>query len=301
MKIHYLVLAHNNPQHLTELVQALAPHPVYIHLDSKSESKDFAAYVKSLLIDQRVNVMWAGWSLVEATLLLMQEVLPFLEDDDYVVLLSGDSYPLQTQQAIRDFLISSNNTQFMNVVPMPSAIVEKPISRVSRFYLEYDQRDQHAHFLARVVNKLSLPRPYKLYFKDLEPYCGSQWWALTGEMVKWMLAEIPRRQKFIHFAKNTRVPDEWFFQTLLMSSHLSAHRRKSLMFADFTAKSGPRPSLMTKQHIATIGAAVDQSVEHQGYGSGPVLFARKFSDASVEERNAVRSDLWSTTVRFRSR
>jgi hypothetical protein len=298
MTIHYGVLAHNNPIHLAELIRALSPHPVYIHLDAKSDLRDFAGIERVHFVANRLDVKWAGWSLVGATLALLSDILPFIDENDYVVLLSGDSYPLQPQDAIVDFFSSSNGAQFINTVRMPSTVVEKPLTRISRFYVEYDPRDQRKHLFARLINKMSIPRSYEKAFGDLRPYCGSQWWALSGAAVKWVSKEIESRKRFVKFAKNTCVPDEYFFQTLLMASPYAGSIRKSVMYADFTDARGPRPSRIAERHIEMIGAAENHSVEHAGYGTGPVLFARKFSDASADVRSNVRTSLWPNVVNF---
>ena len=298
MTIHYGILAHNSPAHLEELVKALSPQPVYVHIDAKSDMRDFAAVSGVRFVTRRLAVKWAGWSLVAATLELIKEMMPFIQDNDYVVLLSGDSFPLQTQEATVEFLDASNGAQFINVVRMPSEVVEKPLTRISRFYLEYDQRDQRRHLIARFVNKLSIPRSYKTAFADLNPYCGSQWWALSGAAVKWLSSEIEKRPAFIKFARNTRVPDEYFFQTLIMASPFSHRVQKSLMFADFTDFSGPRPSIITESHVEAINKADNQWVEHQGYGTGPVLFARKFGQQSLSVRSEVQSKLWPIVVKY---
>src|SRR4051812_13918668 len=103
--------------------------PVVAHLDAKTDNRDFQ-HPSVTFVAQRVAVHWAGWSMVEATLQLLQTAKTVIKPDDYVVLLSGDSFPLQATGSIASFFEAHSGLNFINCVPMPSETVEKPISRI---------------------------------------------------------------------------------------------------------------------------------------------------------------------------
>lgn len=83
MKLAYLIVAHKNPVQLARLVKSLDSQNVefYIHLDKKVNARPFINELEKLtigniyFIKKRVNVIWAGYSQIEAILNSMNEML----------------------------------------------------------------------------------------------------------------------------------------------------------------------------------------------------------------------------------
>ncbi len=107
MKIAYLILAHNTPNHLRRLVQSLASDTSksFIHLDRKSENHGFfetrghnVCYTTS-----RVPVYWGDFSQVEAILILINTAYSDPVQFDRFVLLSGSDFPLRAAVEIERF------------------------------------------------------------------------------------------------------------------------------------------------------------------------------------------------------
>jgi len=107
MKISYLILAHNNPEHLLRLIHSLSTTDsfFFIHIDKKTPfylfERTWAPNVS--LAKRRIEVHWGEFSLVEATLHLIQQALDSPFGCDYLVLLSGVDYPLQSPRHIENF------------------------------------------------------------------------------------------------------------------------------------------------------------------------------------------------------
>ena len=55
-------------------------------------------------------------------------------------------------------------------------------------------------------------------FNDI--YFGSQWWILSYNTLKWVNEFIKSNPKYIKFYKNTNIPDEFFFQTIIANNKL---------------------------------------------------------------------------------
>ena len=114
-KFAYLILAHHQPKQLLRLVKAIyTPNTViYIHLDLKRDSKPFTTLFARhhltdvLFIKDRVNVYWGGFSMVKATLNLMQKAsadYPY----KYYHLLSGSDFPIKSNEYIARFFSKSS-------------------------------------------------------------------------------------------------------------------------------------------------------------------------------------------------
>ena len=68
---------------------------------------------------------------------------------------------------------------------------------------------------------------------QIELYFGSQWWALTGETVEWIINYLGQHEDYYIFYKNTVCPDESFFQTLVMRSPYADDKTEYLTYLQF--------------------------------------------------------------------
>lgn len=296
MLLHHLVLVHHHPRRLKELLESLdhSGSRVVVHVDKKVDIEPFARAVSVIgnaeFVDdwQRVNVRWGGWSQVEATLRMLRVVSEDLDDDDYVNLISGDSYPLQEQDVILRWL-SQARAQYISGVRMPSAEYSKPISRISRFRVEYDPRASGRQILPRAINKLGIPLNYRKALGSQIPYAGSQWWCLSGSMIRWMLSEIEQNRRFALFARFTATPDEFFFHTLVYNSPYRDEILPAVMYADWYRPSGPRPAVIDHHHVSSLRSSSLRV--KQDNGEGVALFARKVWDDDVAAE--IRRELWT--------
>lgn len=297
MKLYFIILAHRLPDVHAGLVQALS-HPdshIVSHVDARVELDLFrqgvlpCANVNFVSDDRRIPVSWGGWSQVEATLRALAGIRDSLNPNDYVTLLSGDSYPLLSPDRVHAFFETSPLVNYISANQMPSIEHSKPLRRLSRYYFEGERDGGVMAYAKRVHNKFTpLPRPYKSRLGNRTPYAGGQWWTLTGEAADWLLSEVSRDSQFVKLARHSRIPDEFFFQTLLHNSPFKESIRPSLMFTDWTPISGPRPAPITSAHIWHLrekNLIVDQEGE-----KGTVVFARKVDNMSIQR--LVRELLW---------
>src|SRR5215475_3703782 len=114
MRIAYLIVAHDQPDHLHRLVKALDCDGVgfYIHIDNKVKLSTFRPEMLEKenvhFLRTRVDVQWMGFSIVESILLLMQEAMQEASHFDYFVLLSGSDYPIKSTSLIKKFFETSD-------------------------------------------------------------------------------------------------------------------------------------------------------------------------------------------------
>jgi hypothetical protein len=83
------------------------------------------------------------------------------------------------------------------------------------------------------------------------------------------------------YFQNTFAPDESFFHTILGNSPWRSRVRKNLVYADWSTSLGHHPAMLNDEHVRLFEAQEKVWVEDE-WGSGEMLFARKFSDSRLD-------------------
>ena len=200
-------------------------HEVFIHVDSATPIPEcFAASPHMHLIPNRVHVEWADWTVVQATLLLMRAAATCGMDFRYVHLLSGQCLPAmppsQMEQELN--LAASQKKQFIQCFPLPAWdlwTVDGGMHRVSVWYprwmvSKYSKWHRYFWPYTNKWRRLRLRRPGYFFFRPF--YGGSQWWSLTGDCVRAVLAYADAHPFFTRFFRHTFCSDELFVQCCLM-------------------------------------------------------------------------------------
>ena len=163
---------------------------------------------------------------------------------------------------------------------MPCNAVGKPIERFENYWLKTPYNSQ---FVMRAVGWLNqwntklklIRRDYLNVLKDIAPYAGSQWWSLTADACRHILAFIDSRPDVVKFFNNVYMPDESFFQTIIGNSEFAKHVARNLTFADWSRPTGG-PAPIDMDHL-TAFVKTERVMGDDPYGRGELLFARKFT------------------------
>lgn len=163
---------------------------------------------------------------------------------------------------------------------MPSREAGKPISRLTTYRVRPASPCwvQTAHRLLLRLHVRPRQRDYRLYLRDLVPYGGSSWWALSRKACEYVAAFADREVEVVAFFKNTVCPDESFFQTVLANSPFESRVARNLTYADWS-RGGSSPATIDESHLAFF-RATSSFDSGDVYGAGEMLFARKFGDDS---------------------
>ncbi len=267
MCVAYLVMVHKNSEQFKRLFRAIY-HPAnyyLIHVDKKSkpeihkETENFLSEYSNVFILESQNVNWGGYSVLRPEIEAIKKLLEINSDWQFFINLSGQDFPLKTQDYIHSFLNCHKTCNF--------------------FKVSDQRRDWYAsYFRVRViffefgspVNKV-LPFPmFRQFPASITPYIGSQMFIATRDFCNYVL-ESRLSKKLQKYYKNTFVPDEGFFQTLIMNSPFKKTVVRDNMRIIQTKKpnSGAlHPTILTKEDYSFL------------IQSGN-LFARKF-DESVD-------------------
>jgi hypothetical protein len=220
MKLAHLILAHNNPQQLARLVKRLAHRDadIYISLDLKADISLYAP-LKGIggvsFIGKRVDVVWGEYSIIEATLIGLQQILAAGIAYSHINLLSGNDYPLKNATEIQSFLFAHADKTFMWYDRIFDDWVHGQ-ARINTYYLGYYSfpgRYHVANLMNKVLPKRKLP-------DNLPAYGRSQWLTITPACAAYVINYIKNNKQIERFFKMTWAVDEVFFQTILCNSPL---------------------------------------------------------------------------------
>lgn len=286
MRIAYLLIVHDNFLHLERLIEALNDKNVdfYIHFDKKCQLPDtFLQYRNVNLISNRVKVYWGGFSMVQATLNLLESALPGRYE--YYVLLSGVHYPIKSKQQIYEHLSSAG--EFMDIIKGFAS--HKPQSRLTRYYFQGFNRRNNAsvktifykgieYVLSKIINR-------KYPFD--EPFHGSTWFTISHKCCEFVLDYVKQHPEFVKFYYYSHCPDEGFFHTIIGNSPFYSNVKPTLTYTDWSAhQSGP--SVINVEHVELFKKKNEfESI----YGKYTPAFARKFTDASWGVVQKIKDEL----------
>lgn len=277
MKIAYLILAHQNPQLLRRAIGTLSSSHAgfFIHIDGKADMQPFRGLTGDnvFISRERIPVYWGEFSIVRAVQLLIRQALERAEDYSYFVLLSGSDYPLRSGNYILKFMEANQGTEFMSLTQMPAA--GYPLSKINR--VAFPSSMPVRRFASRAMAKLGLAqRDFRKHLGELQPYGGSQWWALSRSACQFIMDFADRNPQLERYFLNTFTSDEMFFHTILGNSPFRARTQRNLVYLDWHT-GGNHPSTLGPQHVEFFESRETVWVTDE-WGSGEALFARKFSD-----------------------
>jgi hypothetical protein len=292
MKTCFLILAHNNPEQLSVLVEDLVKSntDIYIHIDKKSDISSFIHLKRKnvFFIKERVEIFWGEFSIVEATLNLLKASIK--ENYDYYALLSGSDILVQSPEKLINHLKMNKGHEFINIVPMPSTKLNKPLSRIEYYnfteagFKKLLKSSVASRLLTKIANKLlrnRIKRNYKKRTAIEKFYAGSQWWTLSSSAVTLILNYCIKHPNFVGYFKNIRIPDEIFFQTILGNSHLSKKIMPSLTFTIWEGGKSAHPKELEERDISNLK---ERKYNFEGsYGASKAFIARKFTNKKTSK------------------
>lgn len=272
MRIAHLILAHKNPAQLERMINALN-HPAfdfYIHLDKKAEMNSFAYLSKKenvFFIQKRVHVKWAGYSLVQAQLNGIEEVVA-INKYDYINILSAQDFPLKPSEYIFTFLKENKGAEFISTVDEQKDPEwwNTAKRRVTKYHLESWKKFPGKYRLQSLMNFLTGIRKYPLPHKIVG---RSQWFTITNGAAIYMINFIKSNPKIVRFFKYVWGADEFIFSTVLYNSPFKEKIRDDLFYIDWS-EGKPNPKILREEDFEKLIRSNK-------------VFARKF-DAAVDEK-----------------
>ena len=259
VRLAYIVSAYHRLGQVARLVRRLNADGAtfFVHVDKKTDDGAYASLESSLddlpevTFLERHTCHWGGFGHVRATLKGIDELLRRGEDFDYAILLTGQDYPIKSNEFIERFFEAQQPRSFMGFSPLPSESWS-PRGGLGRI--------EHRHL--RLYGR-HLRSPLKRRFPPgLRPYGGGAYWCLSRDCIEYVARFVERRPDVVAFFRHVDIPDELFFHTILLSSELrDTIVNDNLRYIDWSR--GKRPAILGVRDLDALRAS-------------PKLFARKF-------------------------
>lgn len=259
-RIAYILSAYKDAPHLAHLVTALDDSAdFYIHIDLKADIRPF----KELLGDKvtfipRHWVSWGGWEQVEYQKELLAAVLHSGIEYTRVVCLSGQDYPLWTNQEIHQYFDEHNETEFIMGMNLTHCAQADQRSKIVNYHFFRDLRWRNNWWKNKLIvasRNLIKGFPIRkrpttlLENKKVDVFFGSDYWAITLPCAQYIYKKLCTEKEMIHYFKTSFVPSELCIQTLVFNS--SFGKQALLHEGDYPGLSG-----LTPLHYIDYGRAI---------------------------------------------
>ena len=286
-KICFLLLCHKNPDLIVEQATMLSDSGDYvsIHFDGRGTMTDFLAIKNALknnpnvCFAPRVKCGWGEWSLVQGTLNALRLGHKEFPEATHFYMLSGDCMPIKPIKHMHWFLDNSGKDYIEHHDYFESNWIKVGLKEERLIYRHwFNERNNKTLFYASVKTQRALGLSRELP-AGLQMMVGSQWWCLRRSTISKVLEFLVKRPDIPRFFKTTWIPDESFFQTLVMhlvaSSEVESRTLTFLSFSDYGI-----PTVFYGDHLSFLLS--------QNY-----LFARKISPQAIDLKKALRDEFRS--------
>jgi hypothetical protein len=239
LRILYAILTHDHPQATIRLIETLYEdgHLFVIHVDGKEASDDTQKQLVDYasthdhvhVLDQRVRANWGGFSMVNATLQILQYAFA-LDDSGREPLffhkffhVASTSYPLASNTEIRRKIASYPlDANFVHVILKPN----RPQPSVWHYFVECDDSLHRIYRLPPLQNATA----------GIELYTSSQWFIISREFAQYIAEANPGTfvQQYLEYVQHVVVADETFFGTVLRHTEFcTKHHNRNFLHLQF--------------------------------------------------------------------
>lgn len=267
MNICYIVLLHHKFDQAVRMIRCLSGLNIVfvVHVDAsvaqiqyRQLKTDLTPY--NVIFAKRERAKWGSYKAVRAIGSCIQSLISSGAPFDRCVLISGQDYPIRSNEDIISFFRANPKDEFIEAFPLDISVAKDkswtPYYRFMRKHVWIGNRKRTIPFLRN-------RQP------DFPLFHGSTWWALTREPIIHINNELSSDGKFCKFFKTGFLVDEAFIPTLLMNSPFAASIvGRDVVFAEWTPTSGPHPKVLLASDFERLISSND-------------LFARKF-DAAID-------------------
>jgi len=284
IRLAFIISAYQKPEQLVRLIWRLdSPQDwFFIHYDLGSPQGEFCQLQEAFKDKPNVKLLtrhkcrWGDFGHVRVSLKGIEEIARLGFACEYAIVLTGQDYPMLSNEMIRRRLAASAGRSFMESMawPIPNWEKGRAIRRIQDYHLHLPF-PRWSRSLGWPPSWQNIPIPLGRKIPGgLHPHFGSSYWYLHRRCLEYIHEFALQNPKYVQFFKPVLIPDECFFQTLLMNSDLAANiEKRTLTYVDWRP---PWPGILTIHDLPRLFASDS-------------LFARKF-DATVDSEVLDRLD-----------
>lgn len=223
----FILQIHKNPDQVNSFVNQLISEDmadVYIHIDKKKYEELKGKIITGpniKVLQQCVDCEWGDISQVDTTILLLKEVLDSKKQYDFVCLRSGQD--LLIKEGFKDFLIDNKEKVFFTYRSMGRdelglMKINWPKVTRKRYTTAHPIRLYRRLKLSLFRKGINISPNYNKWPKEYSFYKGSQWFTIPFDVARFIVEFLDENEWYYNYFKNTLVPDESFFHTLILNS-----------------------------------------------------------------------------------
>lgn len=221
--VSYLILAHAVDDQLALLTSTLLADPrslIYLHVDAKTRDLGWLpgnTEKRLVHLKPSVPVNWAGWSVVVATIYLLDEATMKGQADRFV-LLSGSCFPLRPVSALNDEILA-RDTPLVSVWGKidPELRRNEGMGRyvVTKFYpldrpLLNPKRNALTELAWNLYKRVNAALPYERKVDVADLWKGSQFFILNRKLAHQC---VRQSRELEPPSRHAMAPDEIYFTT----------------------------------------------------------------------------------------
>ncbi|MCM1292333.1 MAG: glycosyl transferase [Bacteroides sp.] len=272
MRHAYLIIAHNEFEHLQRLINVLddARNDIYVHIDKKVKHAPHltASNSRLVILKDRVDVCWGHISQIKAEYALFEAAKNGGEYEFYH-LISGAHFPLKNQDETHAYFDNAG-TSVLNHMNCDTDEMATKLGKYHFFLRGMKSRSSWMRKISRLlwrgcsrIQRHMKRRDYSYFHEKC-----SQWLSLTDEAVNTVIND---KRYILQKLRFTFCPDEIAIPAILHKNRIDYLSTTDLLYTDFDCAS---PRLMTVNDLSDM------------MNSG-ALFARKFGNESKEISNLI--------------
>jgi len=217
MTILYFILVHKNPNQVKLLINQLKSDNVIflLHVDLKSNQSNFEECIYGediYYVQNRINVNWGGFSMVNACLEGMRFAIKHIKFDRFIYL-TGQDFPIKSNKYINSYFKEHQRKDIVSCFKIPDKQwVDMGIPRITN----YSFIDLKPVIFSKILNRVfTLLKIKKSFNNSLGWYGGSAYFALTSETILKIISDVSFHHKLVKYLKYSYCPDEVYFNTFI--------------------------------------------------------------------------------------
>lgn len=208
--IAYFILVHRLPDQFKRMFKAIydPANQYLVHVDKSSGpalAADIAAFLspyQNTAMLKAQKALWGGYSLVDAELRGMAQLLEMDSNWSHFINLSGQDFPLKSQAFIRAYLTEHKDQEFIRILDQAKV---RP-----------DTMHHVKHICVEALGRIFRTGIGREFLSGATPYIGTQWKIVSRAFCEFA-CHAPEADRFKRFYRNSFIADESFFQTVMMN------------------------------------------------------------------------------------
>ena len=249
-KIAYCITVHKDETQVQRLIKRLSNpnNHFFVKIFRATDDKSKEAWQSALKPFDGSNLhyelsqesVWGAFGQVQTTMDIMRYFAA--KEYDYFINLSGQCYPLMSNEEIGTFFQNKENSYIEHFSLPTENWTDGGMPRLNYHYIKVGERRTSK------IPRLRRSLPY-----GFKPYGGPNWFCLNRKHVDHILSFTDEHPRLAKFFRTSLSPDEMFFQTILLNSPLKDNlTQDSLRYIDWFRKAGPLPAVLTSDDLPAL-------------------------------------------------